>query len=108
MNQIIVKLFFVLIIFIFSAEKVWAADTSTSDISYYFSLESRGFSGDSSVVEPDPEPKPCSLTCPNGELDEVNCLCICPYGTGKNGACCPNPGKDAARCLTALQLDGNG
>ena len=108
MNQIIVKLFFVLFIFIFSAEKVWAADTSTSDISYYFSLESRGFSGDSSVVEPDPEPKPCSLTCPNGELDEVNCLCICPYGTGKNGACCPNPGKDAARCLTALQLDGNG
>ena len=87
---------------------MWAADTSTSDISYYFSLESRGFSGDSSVVEPDPEPKPCSLTCPNGELDEVNCLCICPYGTGKNGACCPNPGKDAARCLTALQLDGNG
>lgn len=108
MNQIIVKLFFVLIIFIFSAEKVWAADTSTSDISYYFSLESRGFSGDSSVVEPDPEPKPCSLTCPNGELDEVNCLCICLYGTGKNGACCPNPGKDAAQCLTALQLDGNG
>lgn len=51
MKQIIVKLFFVLFIFIFSAEKVWAADTSTTDISYYFNLESRGFSGDSSVME---------------------------------------------------------
>ena len=82
MKQIIVKLFFVLFIFIFSAEKVWAADTSTSDISYYFSLESRGFSGDSSVVEPEDPTENCSLNagdCYGATpiFDAVNCACIC-------------------------------
>ena len=85
MNQIIVKLFFVLIIFIFSAEKVWAADTSTSDISYYFSLESRGFSGDSSVMEREDPTENCSLNAEDCYGDEVfnasQCRCEkCPNG----------------------------
>lgn len=104
--QKIRNFFFILLTMGWMTHAADAATTSTTQIWYYFGLEQS--TGGTPAPEPDPEPKPCSLTCPNGELDEVNCLCICPYGTGKNGACCPNPGKDAARCLTALQLDGNG